>query len=151
MNVNFDFRNDTICIYGQTVTQDSFRNFVIDNYPYLVKKHVTKSILRTGVVEIVEGNTKTISSAGNFIGIAEMYGFDGEDVLNYIDLAPDIYKKRKATFIRAHQEVQKRIASGLPAAQDFKNKIYVKTGLVQNYIRLHYNGEGYITYRDLLK
>jgi hypothetical protein len=86
-----------------------------------------------------------------FIGIAEMYGFDGEDVLNYIDLAPDIYKKRKATFIRAHQEVQKRIASGLPAAQDFKNKIYVKTGLVQNYIRLHYNGEGYITYRDLLK
>ncbi len=75
MNVNFDFRNDTICIYGQTVTQDSFRDFVIDNYPYLVKKHVTKSILRTGVVEIVEGNTKTISSAGN-----TMFAIDWENI-----------------------------------------------------------------------
>ena len=86
-----------------------------------------------------------------FVGIAEMYGFDGEDILNYIDLHPDIYKKRKATFIRAHQEVQRRIAMDEPTVNDFRNKIYVKTNLVQNYIRLHYNNEGFLSYQDLLR
>ena len=65
MNVDFDFQRDTICIYGQTITQDDFRRFMVRNYPLLVKKFITKSITITGVVEIVEGNTKTISSSGN--------------------------------------------------------------------------------------
>ena len=85
------------------------------------------------------------------VGMAGMYGFDDEDVLNYIDLDPKIYKKRKSAFIRAHQEIQRRIAMGEKPSQDFKNKIYVKTCFVQNYIRLHYNNEGFLSYQDLLK
>jgi hypothetical protein len=86
-----------------------------------------------------------------FIGIAEMYGFNSEDVLNYIDIAPEIYKKRLARFNRAHHETQQRVANELPFASDFNYKIYIKTGLVQNYIKYHYNQEGYLTYRDILK
>jgi hypothetical protein len=85
-----------------------------------------------------------------FIGIAEMYGFKQEEILDYIDIEPAIYKKRIAKFQKAHREMLKRIGLDLPNSKDFNHKIYIKTALVQNYIKFHYNNEGYVSYRDLL-
>jgi hypothetical protein len=85
-----------------------------------------------------------------FIGIAEMYGFKPEEVLDYIDIEPAIYKKRIARFQRAHRDMMTRIGMDQPPGQDFNNKIYVKTALVQNYIKYHYNNDGFVSYRDLL-
>lgn len=85
-----------------------------------------------------------------FIGIAEMYGFKREAVLGYVDIELRIYKKRLSSFQHAHHEIVKRILSDQKKQNDFINKIYIKTGLVHNYIRLHYATAGYITYKDLL-
>jgi hypothetical protein len=61
MSVVFNFKNDTLEIFGNTVPQDTFRNFLKNNYPLLVRKFITKNVVSSGVVTKVEGNKKTIS------------------------------------------------------------------------------------------
>jgi hypothetical protein len=64
MNILFDFKNDTIEIFGRKVAQDTFRNFLRNNYPLLVKKFITKSVVSAHVTTKIEGNRKTIIKGG---------------------------------------------------------------------------------------
>jgi hypothetical protein len=96
MDVFFDFKNDTIRIYNRVVSQESFRAFLIDNYPLLVKKFITKSIIRAGVVQITVGNTKTISSSGNSMFVIDWeYVFSIAQRSGYIITDFIMYLKRQ--------------------------------------------------------
>lgn len=71
-----------------------------------------------------------------FVGLADMCGFDGAQITEYLDLGYDSYRNKLSNFKEYYKESQARMESGQELRQ-FDNslrKFYVKTCLCLNSI-----------------
>ena len=84
--------------------------------------------------EEYEGNKELARTI--FVGIADMYGFDGTDVMNFLDCGYDSYRHKLMQFREYYKIGKKREDDGtLKAYEDAATKMYIKTCLCLNAIR----------------
>lgn len=86
------------------------------------------------VNEDFEGNLELARVV--FVGLADMYGFDQGDVMEYLDCGYDTYRNKLKTFRESWKEGKRRETSEtLYDFVDTTSKIYIKTGLCLNAIK----------------
>jgi hypothetical protein len=86
------------------------------------------------VKEDYEGNKDLARTI--FVGLADMYGFNATDVMNYIDCGYDSYRHKLMQFREYYKIGKKRESLGtLRTYDDAVTKFYVKVGLCLNAIR----------------
>lgn len=84
--------------------------------------------------EDYEGNKELARTI--FVGLADMYGFDSRDVMNYIDCGYDSYRHKLMQFREYYKIGKERDANGtIKDLEDAASKLYVKTCLCLNAIR----------------
>lgn len=84
--------------------------------------------------EDYEGNKELARTI--FVGLADMYGFDSESIMNYLDCGYDSYRHKLMQFREYYREGKKRESIGvLKSYEDAITKFYVKVCLSLNAIR----------------
>lgn len=101
------------------------------------------------VNEEYEGNKELARTV--FVGLADMYGFDANEVMNYIDCGYDSYRHKITVFREDYKIGRKRDEAGtLRSFEDSTNKLYVKTCLCLNAIRYKTRRNPYLKLEDYL-
>jgi len=86
------------------------------------------------VYEEIEGNKELARTI--FVGLADMYGFDGGDVMNHLDMGYDSYRNKLMQFREYYKEGHRRLNEGtLYESEDNVRKFYIKVGMCLNAIR----------------
>jgi hypothetical protein len=102
--------------------------------PNFIFERTPNKIMHT--LEQYEGNKEIARDI--FIGIAEMYGFDSHDVMNYLEVGYNEYRSRLLQFRKNY-----RLSMGDNCPEElirFRNK----TRLVLNTIRTRHGGNPYL-------
>lgn len=101
------------------------------------------------VNEEYEGNKELARTV--FVGLADMYGFEANDVMSYIDCGYDSYRHKISMFRENYKAGKQRDDDGLLRAfEDAINKVYVKTCLCLNAIRYKTKRNPYLKLEDYL-
>lgn len=99
--------------------------------------------------EDYEGNKELARTI--FVGLADMYGFDSADVMNYLDCGYDSYRHKLMQFREYYKEGKKRESLGiLRSYQDAVTKFYVKVGLCLNAIRIKTRRNPYLKLEEYI-
>lgn len=86
-----------------------------------------------------------------FVGIADMYGFDQSDVMEYLDCGYDSYRNKLMTFRQAWKEGRKREEDKtLYDTVDNTSKLYIKTCLCLNAIRFKTRRDPYLKMEEYI-
>lgn len=86
-----------------------------------------------------------------FVGIADMYGFDATDVMNYLDCGYDSYRHKLMQFREYYKIGKKRDdESSLRVIDDAATKLYIKTCLCLNNIRYKTKRNPYLKLEDYI-
>lgn len=101
------------------------------------------------VSEEYEGNKELARTV--FVGLADMYGFDTTDIMEYIDCGYDSFRHKIAQFREYYRAGRERHESGLSRAYDDAiTKMYVKTCLCLNAIRSQTKRNPYLKLEEYL-
>lgn len=86
-----------------------------------------------------------------FVGLADMYGYDAIEVMNYIDCGYDSYRHKISVFRESYKTGKQRDEDGvLRSFEDSINKVYIKTCLCLNAIRYKTKRNPYLKLEDYL-
>lgn len=86
-----------------------------------------------------------------FVGLADMYGYDATEVMNYIDCGYDSYRHKISVFRESYKTGKQRDEDGvLRSFEDSINKVYIKTCLCLNAIRYKTKRNPYLKLEDYL-
>lgn len=86
------------------------------------------------VNEEYEGNKELARTV--FVGLADMYGFDGSDIMSYLDMGYDSYRHKLMSFREHYKEGLRRQGDGtLYDSDDNVKKMYIKTCMCLNAIK----------------
>lgn len=101
------------------------------------------------VNEDFEGNLELARTV--FVGLADMYGFDQGDVMEYLDCGYDAYRNKLMTFREAYREGIRREENGvIYDFVDSTSKIYIKTGLCLNAIKFQTRRDPYLKMEEYI-
>lgn len=101
------------------------------------------------VKEDFEGNKELARTV--FVGLADMFGFDQVDVMNYIDCGYDSYRHKLMQFREYYKEGRARDEEGLlKTYDDAVTKMYVKIRLCLNAIRLNTKRNPYLKLEEYI-
>lgn len=101
------------------------------------------------VNEEYEGNKELARTV--FVGLADMYGYDATEVMNYIDCGYDSYRHKISVFRESYKTGKQRDEDGvLRSFEDSINKVYIKTCLCLNAIRYKTRRNPYLKLEDYL-
>lgn len=101
------------------------------------------------VSEEYEGNKELARTV--FVGLADMYGFDTTDIMEYIDCGYDSFRHKISVFREYYKIGKQRQDDGtLRHHDDAINKLYIKTCLCLNAIRTNTKRNPYIKLEEYL-
>jgi hypothetical protein len=95
-------------------------------------------------MKILQTNAEVESSVDTalivFCGLGEMYGFDAKDTAAYLSLTETEYYRLLRLYRKKMTEAQQRIARKQwdTEINDLVQKVWIKSKLLQNYLRLHW-------------
>lgn len=101
------------------------------------------------VNEEYEGNKELARTI--FVGLADMYGFDGGDVMSHLDMGYDSYRHKLMHFREYYKEGLRRSNDGtLYESDDNVKKFYIKTCMCLNAIRTATKRNPYLKMEDYI-
>jgi hypothetical protein len=101
------------------------------------------------VSEEYEGNKELARTV--FVGLADMYGFDTTDIMEYIDCGYDSFRHKISQFREYYRAGRERYETGVSRAyNDAITKMYVKTCLCLNAIRYQTKRNPYLKLEDYI-
>ena len=101
------------------------------------------------VDEEYEGNKELARTI--FVGLADMYGFDGSDVMAHIDMGYDSYRHKLMQFREYYREGHRRKTDGtLYDSDDNVRKFYIKVGMCLNAIKTATKRSPYLKMEDYI-
>jgi hypothetical protein len=101
------------------------------------------------VDEEYEGNKELARTV--FVGLADMYGFEATEVMQYIDCGYDSYRHKISQFRESYKIGRERDDAGqLKSFDDSINKLYIKTCLCLNSIKHKTQRNPYLKLEELL-
>ena len=84
-----------------------------------------------------------------FVGIADMYGFQSDDIKNFLGMRFESYRNKLSTFRELMKEARRREAAGLIYANDdLVKKFYLKVNLTLNAIRYSHR-DSYLSFESI--
>lgn len=99
--------------------------------------------------EEYEGNKELARTI--FVGLADMYGFDASDVMNYIDCGYDSYRYKLMQFRDYYKMGKKREEEGvLKTTDDAVTKFYIKVCLCLNAIKFQTKRNPYLKLEEYI-
>lgn len=86
-----------------------------------------------------------------FVGLAEMYGFDQVDVMNYLDMEYDSHRNKVQAFRSNYRESMRRVKNeSIFLIEDPVKRFYLKTALCLNSIKFATRSNPFIKLEDWL-
>jgi hypothetical protein len=93
--------------------------------------------------EEYEGNKDLARSI--FVGISDMYGFDAQLVMSYLDMGYDSYRYKLSQFREYYREGKRRQENGtIYMSDDAVKKYFIKVSLCMNAIKFHSRSNPYL-------
>lgn len=84
-----------------------------------------------------------------FVGLAEMYGFDQVDVMNYLDMEYDSFRNKVSAFRSNYRESLKRVKNdSIFLHEDPIKRFYLKVALCLNSIKFNTSTNPFIKIED---
>lgn len=84
-----------------------------------------------------------------FVGLAEMYGFDQVDVMNFLDMEYDSHRNKVQAFRSNYREAMKRVKNEtIYLHEDPIKKFYLKVALCLNAIKFQQGTNPFIKLQD---
>lgn len=108
---------------------------------------------RAATIKIMQCNPEVESSPDTalivFCGLSEMYGFEVKEVAPYLSIPKTEYFRLLRLFRLKMEAARRRRQKGEwdTEINDLVQKVYIKTRLLQNYLRLH--SQGYFIMEDM--
>lgn len=71
-----------------------------------------------------------------FVGLATIYGFNEEDIIDFIDCGRDSFSNKLSTFVDLYRDGRALYEQGLCSDDaTIQQKVFIKTGLILNAIK----------------
>jgi len=84
-----------------------------------------------------------------FVGIADMYGFESRQVMDFLDMEYESHRHKLSQFKSHYKEAIQREARGsLMLTEDTVKKVYIKSSLCLNSIGFRYRTNPYVTLQN---
>jgi hypothetical protein len=84
-----------------------------------------------------------------FVGLAEMYGFDQVDVMNYLDMEYDSFRNKVSAFRSNYREALKRVKNeSIFLQEDPIKRFYLKVALCLNSIKFATSTNPFVKIED---